>query len=297
MGHHTIDHRLTRPRGRPGAGQVPVASRHHVRRAGLTLCQALGHDRRRAPAWPAASGAEVDRQAPGLLRPVDDIGAFPHTADGEVGDGGGELRVAGELVDALAAKAEQLGDLDGAHKVHKMSVGACLYLPSYVLYCSDPLLIRMGQETRWPRRCWNTPGPGHDGGSRHDGSGPYAPWRGGCPVSGRGAAGKRTWRLARWGVALVAPAGLVVVIGLGRTVLLAAGAGMVWFLVRLPRLERRVFGSNGRAVLVRPEVIAREVPRPAGESGLGVEGHRAFARALHAVTAAYLADCEREAQR
>jgi len=32
-------------------------------------------------------------------------------------------------------------------------------------------------------------------------------------------------------------------------------------------------------------------------TGLGADGHRAFAQALHAVTAAYLAECEREAQR
>jgi hypothetical protein len=91
--------------------------------------------------------------------------------------------------------------------------------------------------------------------------------------------------------------GLAVMTGPARTVLLAAGVGMLWFLVRLPRLERRVFGSRSRAVPVRPEVIAREVPRQAAEPGLGAEGHRAFARALHAVTAAYLADCERDAQR
>ena len=117
-------------------------------------------------------------------------------------------------------------------------------------------------------------------------------------MSGRGAAGKRTWRLARWGVALVALAGLVVVIGLGRTVLLAAGAGMIWLVVRLPRLERRLFGPPARpAVPVRPAVIAAGARRLADGEGLGADGHRAFARALHAVTAAYLAECQREAQR
>jgi hypothetical protein len=91
--------------------------------------------------------------------------------------------------------------------------------------------------------------------------------------------------------------GLAVMTGPARAVLVAVGVGMVWFLVRLPRLERRVFGSGSGAVPVRPEVIAREVPLPAGEPGMGAEGHRAYARALHAVTAAYLAECEREAQR
>lgn len=93
-------------------------------------------------------------------------------------------------------------------------------------------------------------------------------------------------------------AGLVIVTHPARAVLLTAFAGLILVVVQLPRLEERVFGPTARpAVPVRPEVITTTARPPSTNGGLGAEGHRAYARALHAVTGAYLAECERESQR
>jgi hypothetical protein len=114
---------------------------------------------------------------------------------------------------------------------------------------------------------------------------------------GRKRAGQR--RLSRLGAPTAAITGLAVVAGAPRAVLLVAAGAMVWGLVRWPRLEARVFGPRSRSrVPVRAEVWARPVaPSPARGDRLGAEAHRAYARALHAVTGAYLAECEREAGR
>jgi hypothetical protein len=68
--------------------------------------------------------------------------------------------------------------------------------------------------------------------------------------------------------------------------------GIVWAMVRWPRWDQRLFEPR-QAPLVRPQVTRRPV------TGLepAAERHRAFARALHAVSAAYLDECEREVQR
>jgi hypothetical protein len=95
-------------------------------------------------------------------------------------------------------------------------------------------------------------------------------------------------------------AGLVVAVGAARATLLIVAVAMAWGLVRWPRIEDRLFRPRprGRAVVpVRAEVWSRPVAPPTGGVGLGAEGHRAYAEALHAVTGAYLAECEREAQR
>ena len=90
---------------------------------------------------------------------------------------------------------------------------------------------------------------------------------------------------------------LVVAAGPARAALLAAGTAVVWLVVRLPRLEARLFDSHRATTSPeRPVVVAG--PRwPAGGPPVGHEAHRAYARALHAVTGAYLAELEREAQR
>jgi hypothetical protein len=112
----------------------------------------------------------------------------------------------------------------------------------------------------------------------------------------RTRAGRR--RGARLGAAVVAMAGLVVAAGALRAALLVAAAAMMWGLVRWPRVEARVFRPRLRqAVPVRPELWVRRVGPPAGGPGMGSEAHRAYARALYAVTGAYLAECEREAGR
>jgi hypothetical protein len=73
--------------------------------------------------------------------------------------------------------------------------------------------------------------------------------------------------------------------------------GLAWVLWRWPRWEARLFEPS-------PEVERRPdawVPRPRdaqdADASLGPAGHRAFARALHALAAAYLAECEQESER
>jgi hypothetical protein len=69
---------------------------------------------------------------------------------------------------------------------------------------------------------------------------------------------------------------------------------LVWALWRWPRWEARLFEPS-REVELRSQV--RVPPRHEAQDtggGLGPAGHRAFARALHALAEAYLAECERE---
>jgi hypothetical protein len=68
--------------------------------------------------------------------------------------------------------------------------------------------------------------------------------------------------------------------------------GIVWAMVCWPRWDQRLFEPR-QASLVQPQVLRR----PVAGSHPDAERHRAFARALHAVSAAYLDECEREAQR
>ena len=80
-------------------------------------------------------------------------------------------------------------------------------------------------------------------------------------------------------------AGAVVVVG-----------ALGWGLVRWPRWEARAFRPGDGAGTAVAELGSAREPSVRG-AGLGPDGHRAFAQALHAVTAAYLAECEREAER
>jgi hypothetical protein len=77
-------------------------------------------------------------------------------------------------------------------------------------------------------------------------------------------------------------AGAVVVVG-----------ALVWEMVRWERWGRRRLPTSTDIELWRPE-SSRTVTRGGGDA-IGPNGHRAFAQALHAVAAAYLAECEREA--
>jgi hypothetical protein len=87
------------------------------------------------------------------------------------------------------------------------------------------------------------------------------------------------------GFTTAAVAGAVVMIG-----------ALCWGLWKWPRWERRLFESS---TAVQP--YHRPWVPPTGSPGakdvLGPDGHLAFARALHAVTSAYLEECEREADR
>jgi hypothetical protein len=86
-------------------------------------------------------------------------------------------------------------------------------------------------------------------------------------------------------VAGTAVAGAVVVVG-----------ALTWALVRWPRWEDRLFRTSTDIEVRWAEWLPPRQP-PRERDGLGPDGHRAFAKALHAVTAAYLAECEREAER
>lgn len=117
----------------------------------------------------------------------------------------------------------------------------------------------------------------------------------------QGPAGRRTRRrVTRLGATVVGLTGVVVATGVAKAFLLVGFAGLCLVLVRLPRLGTPPASARSRAAIpVQPEVLAGPGRQRVAESeaALGIEGHRAYARALHAVTGAYLAECEREAQR
>jgi len=110
----------------------------------------------------------------------------------------------------------------------------------------------------------------------------------------------KTRRRVRRAVRLAATAGLLL------TVALLAGAAvagavvvvdaLMWVLWWMERWGARV-SEPSRAVELRAQLWVPPVDSAASDAGLGPEGHRAFAQALHAVAAAYLAECERELER
>lgn len=105
-------------------------------------------------------------------------------------------------------------------------------------------------------------------------------------------------RPLRLGAFVGAAAALVVAAGPARAGLMAVATGLGWILWRLPRLERQMFRSRVRpGIPLQPEVWALGESRPPAGAGERAEAHRAYAKALHAVTAAYLAECERDVQR
>ena len=108
----------------------------------------------------------------------------------------------------------------------------------------------------------------------------------------------RRWprRLVR--VSTIAGVPLVTAVIAGAAVagaLVVVGA-LVWEFVRWERWGTRPSQARTDVELWRPE-WSRTVPPRVGGDAIGPEGHRAFAQALHAVAEAYLAECEREADR
>jgi hypothetical protein len=78
------------------------------------------------------------------------------------------------------------------------------------------------------------------------------------------------------------------VLGVWPTAAVLAAAAMWWGLRAWYRFENRL----GQPRVLVPTVVARRYPRPTSANG-----HVAFARGLAAVSVAYLAECEREANR
>ena len=105
-------------------------------------------------------------------------------------------------------------------------------------------------------------------------------------------------RLVRVSAVVGAPVATAVVVGPASAVGVVVLGGLLWGLWRWPRWEARLFGPS-REVELRSQVWTPPPRREAQDpgAGLGPAGHRAFARALHAVAEAYLAECEREAGR
>jgi hypothetical protein len=91
--------------------------------------------------------------------------------------------------------------------------------------------------------------------------------------------------LAVGALAGAAVAGAVVVVG-----------ALVWEMVRWERWGDRRIRTSTEVEVWRPESSQTVTPRGGGDV-IGPDGHRAFAEALHVVAAAYLAECEREANR
>jgi hypothetical protein len=82
-----------------------------------------------------------------------------------------------------------------------------------------------------------------------------------------------------------AVAGAVVVVG-----------ALLWEMVRWERWGPRRTRTSTEVERWQPESSQTVTPQGGG-AAIGPEGHRAFAQALHAVAAAYLAECERDADR
>jgi hypothetical protein len=104
----------------------------------------------------------------------------------------------------------------------------------------------------------------------------------------------KTRRRARRVLRLAASAGLLLAIALiagaavaGAVVVVGA---LVWELWRWERWGARVSEPSGAVERSAQLWVAPRDPQ-ASEVGLVSEGHRAFAEALHAVAAAYLAEC------
>jgi hypothetical protein len=111
------------------------------------------------------------------------------------------------------------------------------------------------------------------------------------------AASSRRWPRRLLGASTVAAMPVAIA---ALTTTAVAGAVVVagaicWGLWRWPRWEERLFSSSTAVQPYHPWVPPTDPV--GGRDGLGPEGHRAFARALHAVTTAYLEECEREADR
>ncbi len=108
----------------------------------------------------------------------------------------------------------------------------------------------------------------------------------------------RVWRFVRRSMTAGVPVATAVTIGPAPAVAVVVVGALVWGLWRWPRWEARLFEPS-RDVELRPHVWTPPPRHDAHDTpvGLGPAGHRAFARALHAVAEAYLAECEREADR
>lgn len=112
------------------------------------------------------------------------------------------------------------------------------------------------------------------------------------------AAGARRWvqRVVRLSAAVGVVAAVALMPGAAVAGAAAVVGALVWVLWRWERWGGRVVEPS-RAVELRSQVWVPPSDPQASEAGLGPEGHRAFAQALHALTGAYLAECEREAER
>jgi hypothetical protein len=108
---------------------------------------------------------------------------------------------------------------------------------------------------------------------------------------------RRLRRLVRVSAVVGAPVATALAAGPATAVGVVVVGALLWGLWRWPRWEARLFGSSCDVEL--PSQVWAPPRREAQDTGagLGPAGHRAFARALHAVAEAYLAECEREEER
>ena len=107
---------------------------------------------------------------------------------------------------------------------------------------------------------------------------------------------RRLVRIVRASAVAGVPLTAAVFVGGAAAGAIVAVEALGWVMLRWPRWEERWFGP-GAAVAPRSQPWVPPYAPRSEATGLGPDGHRAFAQALHAVTAAYLAECERDAQR
>jgi hypothetical protein len=124
---------------------------------------------------------------------------------------------------------------------------------------------------------------------------PTRPRSGSCDVPGARTR-RRARRLVRLSTLAGVPLAAALTAGPAVATAVVVLGTLVWGLWRWPRWEARLF-EPARAVEPRSRVWAPPLAAPFCECDRRADGHRAFAQALHAVTGAYLAECEREAGR
>jgi hypothetical protein len=111
---------------------------------------------------PLISASVLRGQPSGLPCPGLDVVPPPGRPAADLPAGLWEPDIPGPpFVEGGASYPEPLRNLDDPNRFHRCHCTQSVDSPFRVS-------TQYGHYKRWPRRCANSPGPGHDGGTRHD---------------------------------------------------------------------------------------------------------------------------------